>query len=483
MLKEKDAAVRRAMMAFDIMAISAAYLISYYLRIKFHFLYKFDPFPSRNIIGDGAANFGEYLLVLIMAAPLWCFMLHQNGIYRSWRTRKAWHIIWIVFKASIMAFLFLGALFFLFRLAFVSRIFFITFALLGFLFLEGEKIIVFLIMHKMRKRGYNYRLLLMVGTGRRAAEFIKRINNHPEWGLKILGAIDDEPGRGIESVDGVKIMGGLKDIPEILHNHGVDEVVFVVPWLRLNHLEKSINDCEIEGVKVTIAMDLFDLKIAKSYQTELEGIPLLTFKTTVPSEWDLFIKRVIDIAISGACILIFSPLLLIISTLIKLTSKGPIFYRQERLGLNGRRFIMYKFRTMYPGAQAKLSQVDIYKEIYEPQWKKTKLQYVTRVGTILRKFSLDEFAQLFNVLWGHMSLVGPRPTLPQEAKQYEAWHRRRFSMRPGLTCLWQVNGRRDIKFNEWMQMDLEYLDNWSLWLDFKILMKTIPAVLFGSGAY
>jgi exopolysaccharide biosynthesis polyprenyl glycosylphosphotransferase len=483
MLKEKDAAIRRAMMAFDVMVISAAFFISYYVRVNFHSLYKFDIFYSKNIIGDGSAHFSEYLLVLIMAAPLWCFMLYRNGIYRSWRTRKAWHIIWIVFKASIIVFLFFGALFFLFKLTFVSRLFFITFAFLGFIFLEGEKIIIFSIMHEMRKRGYNYRLLLIVGTGRRAAEFIKRIKTHPEWGLKILGAIDDEPGRGVESVDGVKIMGGLKDIPEILHDYGVDEVVFVVPRLRLNHLEKSIYDCEIEGVKVTIAVDLFDLKIAKSYQTELEGIPLLTFKTTVPSEGDLFIKRVIDIAISGACILIFSPFLLIISILIKLTSKGPIFYRQERMGLNGRRFIMYKFRTMCVGAQAKLSQVDIYKEIYEPQWKKTKLQYMTPIGRFIRKFSLDEFPQLFNVFWGNMSLVGPRPSLPLEVKQYEAWHRRRFSMRPGMTCLWQVNGRREIKFSEWMQMDLEYLDNWSLWLDFKILIKTIPAVLFGSGAY
>jgi exopolysaccharide biosynthesis polyprenyl glycosylphosphotransferase len=257
----------------------------------------------------------------------------------------------------------------------------------------------------------------------------------------------------------------------------------VVPRLRLNHIKNSIRDCEIEGVKTTIAVDLFDLEIAKSYQTDLEGIPLLTFKTTVPNEWDLFVKRMIDIVISGASILIFSPFLLIFSIIVKLTSRGPVYYRQERIGLNGRRFMIFKFRTMYVGAEEKLSKVDIYREIYEPEWRKTKLQYMTPIGIILRKFSLDEFPQLFNVLWGQMSLVGPRPTLPQEVKQYEAWHRRRFSMRPGLTCLWQVKGRRNIKFHEWMQMDLEYLDNWSLWLDFKILVKTIPAVLFGSGAY
>jgi exopolysaccharide biosynthesis polyprenyl glycosylphosphotransferase len=338
-------------------------------------------------------------------------------------------------------------------------------------------------MHSLRKRGFNRSRLLVVGTGRRAADFIHRIRAHPEWGLEVIGAIEDEPGRGIERVDGVKIIGELKDIPDKLHDYGIDEVVFVVPRLRLHFLENAIKGCEIEGVTVTIAVDLFDLKIAKSYQTELDGVPLLTFKTIVPTEWELFMKRAIDIIISGLCILLFSLFLLIISIIIKLASKGPIFYKQERIGLNKRRFIIYKFRTMYSGAQEKLSQVDIYKEIYEPQWKKKKLQYVTPIGRILRKFSLDEFPQLFNVFWGHMSLVGPRPTLPQEVKQYEAWHKRRFSMRPGLTCLWQVNGRREIKFNEWMQMDLEYLDNWSLWLDMKILAKTIPAVLFGSGAY
>jgi exopolysaccharide biosynthesis polyprenyl glycosylphosphotransferase len=365
----------------------------------------------------------------------------------------------------------------------MSRIFFAFFAVLSFAFILAEKTMIYAVMYSIRKRGLNRRRLLIVGTGRRAADFIHKIKGHPEWGFDILGAIDDEPGRGVERVDGVKIIGALKDIPEILHNNAIDEVVFVVPRLRLNHIEKAVHDCEIEGVRVTIAVDLFDLKIAKSYQTEFDGMPLLTFKTTVPNEWDLFIKRAIDVVISGACILIFSPFLLIISMIIKLTSRGPVLYKQERIGLNGRRFVMHKFRTMHLGSQEKLSRVDVYNEIYEPQWKKTKLQYVTPIGRILRKFSLDEFPQLFNVFWGHMSLVGPRPTLPQEVKQYEAWHRRRFSMRPGLTCLWQVKGRRNIKFKEWMQMDLEYLDNWSLWLDVKILIKTIPAVFLGSGAY
>lgn len=483
MIRERETVIRRSVLLMDGVLVSLAYVLSYFLRQhldRFSLLNFLTPFET---VHRSSGLFSDHLVFLFFISPFWCLMLYLNGMYEPLRTRAFWKTLWIIIKSAFFTYLAFAMFVFLFKLGFMSRLFFVFFAMLSFAFILAEKTMIYFIMHSVRRRGRNQRRLLIVGTGRRAANFIHKIRAHPEWGLDILGAIDDEPGRSVESVDGVKIIGNLKDIPEIFHNNAIDEVIFVVPRLRLHYIENSIYDCEIEGVKVTIAVDLFDLKLAKAYQTELDGMPLLTFKTTIPSEWQLFMKRVIDIVISGICIFIFSPFLLIISILIKLTSRGPVLYKQERIGLSGRRFIMHKFRTMYVRAQAKLSQVDIYKEIYEPRWKKTKLQYVTPIGRILRKFSLDEFPQLFNVFCGHMSLVGPRPTLPREVKQYEAWHRRRFSMRPGLTCLWQVNGRREIKFNEWMQMDLEYLDNWSLWLDFKILVKTIPAILFGSGAY
>jgi exopolysaccharide biosynthesis polyprenyl glycosylphosphotransferase len=483
MIREKETVIRRAILLIDGMLVSLAYMLSYFLRQSLD-KYSLSRFlgPLETVQGtDG--RFSEHFIFLLLIVTFWCLMLYFNGMYLPLRTRSFLETLWILIKSAFFANLGFGMFVFLFKLSFMSRIFFAMFAIISFVFIFSEKAIIYLVMQSVRRRGLNQRRLLIVGTGRRAADFIRKIHDHPEWGLKILGAIDDEPGRGIEFVDGVKIIGTLKEIPEILHTYAIDEVTFVVPRLRLNHIENAVRECEIEGIKVTIAVDLFDLKIAKSYQTDLDGQPLLTFKTTVPSEKDLFAKRMIDFIISGACIAVCSPFILIISILIKLTSRGPVFYRQTRIGLNGRRFVMYKFRTMRVGAQEKLSQVDIYKEIYEPQWKKTKLQYVTPIGRLLRKFSLDELPQLFNVFWGHMSLVGPRPTLPLEVKQYEAWHRRRFSMRPGLTCLWQVKGRREIKFDEWMEMDLEYLDNWSLWLDIKILLRTIPAVLFGHGAY
>jgi len=191
----------------------------------------------------------------------------------------------------------------------------------------------------------------------------------------------------------------------------------------------------------------------------------------------------IDIIVSGLIIVLLGPILLFVSLLIKLTSPGPVFFKQERLGLNGRKFTLYKFRTMRAGAHRVLSQVTDLDEMTTPEFRTKKTQWITPVGRILRKFSLDELPQFFHVFMGQMSLIGPRPTVPDEVDKYETWQRRRFSMKPGITCLWQVSGRNNIGFTDWMKLDLEYLDNWSLWLDIKIMVKTIPVVLFGIGAY
>ena len=266
MLKEKDAVIRKIIMAVDTLVISAAFFVSYVIRTHIHSFYKFDLFPSKNIISDAPWEFSEQFMILIMVVPLWCFLLHQNGAYRSWRLRTMWQIIWAVFKASILTVLFAGSFFFIFKITFVSRIFFITFGVFGFLGLVSEKIVLFSIMHAIRKRGYNFREILIIGTGRRAENFIRKIQSHPEWGLRIFGAIEDEAGRGVESVDGVPVIGDLAAIPDILQRAAVDEVVIVVPRLRLDHMGKAIRDCEIEGVKVTIAVDLFDMKIAKAEQ-------------------------------------------------------------------------------------------------------------------------------------------------------------------------------------------------------------------------
>jgi exopolysaccharide biosynthesis polyprenyl glycosylphosphotransferase len=355
--------------------------------------------------------------------------------------------------------------------------------ILAFLTLITEKIIILSGLHYLRKKGFNQRRIIIVGTGKRAADFIIRIKSHPEWGIKLLGAIDDEPGRGISAVAGVDVIGTLDIISEILKKEAVDEVLVVVPRSRLNHIEKAVLSCETVGVKVMVAMDLFNLKIARSHHTDLDGVPFVSIFTTVMNLRHLFAKRVMDIGLAIVGIILGLPIFLVAALSIKITSKGPVIFKQERVGRNSRKFVLLKFRTMYSGADTLRVEMEAKNELDGPAFKMKKDPRVTPVGRFLRKLSIDELPQFFNILAGQMSLVGPRALPTYEVEKIDMWQRRRLSMRPGLTGLWQVKGRNKIDFNNWMKLDLEYLDNWCLWLDIKILAKTIPAVLFGRGAY
>jgi len=484
MLKEREAVVRTSLVFFDTLIVSLAYLISTVLR-KHGGLHLGDAwlFSFSHQAADANLSLNQYVGFMAAAAVLWCWSLNANGMYYSIRTLSYPRILWIICKACFMTSLGFSAVLFIFKAVSLSRLFFLIFGILSFILILTEKTSVYLFLHFFRRRGYNHRRLLIVGTGRRAVEFIQRIKSHPDWGFQILGAIDDEPGRGVKKVDGVDIIGSLEDIPKILHNDAVDEIVFVVPRSRLSHVEGALHDCETEGVVSTITVDLFDMQIAKSAVSEIDGIPLLRFQTTKINEWQLLTKRIVDIVISGLIIVLLGPVIVLLAILIKLTSPGPVFFKQQRLGFHGRKFTLYKYRTMRQGAHDALSKVNDVAEMDTLEFRAKKTQWITPLGKIMRKFSLDELPQFFNVFVGHMSLIGPRPTVPDEVEKYKAWQRRRFSMKPGISCLWQVNGRNNIGFEDWMKLDLEYLDNWSLWLDFKIMVKTVPVVLFGIGAY
>ncbi len=468
MLKEKEVTLRRFVIFVDVCVLALAYLFAF----LFH-----------NLLTDAPVALLKFWLALVFAIPYWCLALYANGLYQSMRTRSYLEILWAVVKSAVATFLLLGTFIFLIKLDFMSRLFFLLFMGFSFLFIWLEKTAIFMSSHYVRRQGLNTRRLLIVGTGKRAMEFARKADKHPEWGFEILGAIDDEPGRGVTQVGRLPVIGTLEEIPKIFHRDAVDEVVFVVPRSLLNSLQGAIEDCETEGVTVTVAVDLFDTKLARSSVAELDGMPLLHFKTTHAKEWELLVKRLFDFASSGLGLLVLSPLFLIMAILIKATSKGPVFFKQGRLGLAGRRFTLYKFRTMRQGAHDVLSEVDDLDSMTTPEFREKKTSWITPVGRFMRKFSIDELPQLINVFVGHMSIVGPRPTVPDEVDKYKDWQRRRFSMKPGITCLWQVNGRNNIAFEDWMKLDLEYLDNWSLWLDAKILMKTVPVVLFGIGAY
>jgi len=483
MLKEKEAVVRRALIFFDAILMIMVFALTYYIRLNVRVFYKLDLIPFAHVIKDMAWPSSYYLLTLIFLVPLWCIVLYWNGMYDSMRTKSYVEVVWILIKSIFIATFVFGAIVFIFKLKFVSRLFFIFFVTGSSFVLMIEKIIVFSIMHYVRRQGYNFRRLLVVGIGPRAAKFIQKVHKHPEWGLRVEGVLDyDKKSVGL-NVENIGVRGTLVDLEGILHSTPIDEVVFIIPRSGLGYIEDALVTCETEGVKTTIAVDLFELKIARSRQTEIDGIPLLTFETTRAEEWELFIKRGVDIIASGLGLLMISPLLLFVALLIKLTSPGPVLFLQKRLGLNGRTFIMYKFRTMYTGAHQRIGEFADLNMMSGPVFKVKNDPRITLIGKYLRKFSIDELPQLYNVFIGHMSLVGPRPPLHKEMLKYETWHRRRLSMRPGLTCLWQISGRNKIGFDDWMKLDMEYLDNWSLHLDFMILIKTIPVVLFGIGAY
>ncbi len=483
MLEGKEAVKKRILILTDGLIVTASYFFAYFLRQHFHSFYKLNIIKSAHFISSSSNLLSDYLTILFIVVPLWCGMFYFNGMYHSVRTKTVIELVWITLKSSIFATFFFGLIAFLGKLGFISRLFFIIFVITTFILISLEKMAFSYFIRNKLIKGNNNKRVLVVGKGKRAAEFIKKVNSHPEWGIRIIGAIDDEPERKIISFKDIRIIGSMDDLPQILHKQVVDEVVFIVPRARLNYIENAIYSCEIEGIKVNIVVDLFDLKIARAYPTEIDGIPLLTLETSIATEWELFIKRSIDVILSTIAIILLSPLFFVVAILIKLTSPGPLLFKQKRIGLNGRKFILYKFRTMYEGAQKKLANVNVFKEMDNPAFRKKKIQYITPIGKILRKFSVDELPQLFNVFIGHMSLIGPRPSVPEEVKQYEPWQRRRLSMRPGLTCLWQISGRNKLDFEEWMKLDLKYLDNWSLWLDFKILIRTIPMVMLGIGAY
>jgi len=311
------------------------------------------------------------------------------------------------------------------------------------------------------------------------------IKQHSDWGIKAIGFVDDDISKiSGGTIYGYKVLGTLDDIPSILHNNVIDEVLFVVPRAWLSKIEKIIlYVSEVEGIKVSVAIDLFDHHLSKIKYSFLGTLPLLTFNRTPDELIQLLIKRLFDLFFSFIAIIVLSPVFLITAIIVKVSSKGPVFFRQQRCSLNGRRFTVYKFRTMVVDAEAKLKELLLFNEMQGPAFKMENDPRVTKLGKFLRKSSIDELPQFWNVFKGDMSFVGPRPPMPAEVDKYEPWQRRRLTMRPGITCLWQAFGRNKINnFDEWMKLDLEYIDNWSLWFDFKILLKTIPIVLFGTGA-
>ena len=393
-----------------------------------------------------------------------------------------------IVKATIFGTMLLAMFSAILRFEIVNTEFLVTFWLISVLLCSlVRKMISFALLQGPTAEVHRKHVLI-VGTNDRAMEFAKTILDRPELGYTILGFVDDQWQVEPPTQNGpYRLPCGIAHLRDYLRTHVVDEVVACLPIKsQYDAMQLVVAACEEHGVPLSISTQLFSIKNPRLRQRFFRDALILTISSSLTDERTMIVKRLIDICGSACILLAASPILILTAVLIKLTSKGPVLFAQERVGLNKRTFKMFKFRTMVTNAEELQKELEHLNEAKGGHFKIRKDPRITPIGRILRKLSIDEFPQLFNVLKGDMSLVGPRPLpLRDYGGMKQEWPRRRFGVRPGVTCLWQIEGRADpsISFEQWMELDMKYVDSWSLWLDIVILLRTIPAVLRGSGAY
>lgn len=432
----------------DLLLTAASFFMAYRLRLLFE------------LEGHTLMPVQVYFWLLAIILPTWAVLLPLFGVYSELTLPPLGQIIRLS-KGIGFAWLVMAALQFFLNEDSSNRFIVLFTLIINYVLLVSYRLILLRI---KKHSALDIRHVAVVGNGRAAREFAQTIENHRAWGLKLVGLFSQQ------------------EVRSVLEAGGVDELILVGDHEGLGEFTETFLLCEELGVTARVVLNFFPHSIARMELHELDGFPLLTFATTPTNEALLFIRRILDIVLASLLGLVTLPITAVSAILIKLTSSGPVLFKQGRCGLNGRVFVMYKFRSMTDNAEQLRYELDALNEMDGPVFKSSRDPRITPVGKFLRRFSIDELPQLYNVLRGDMSLVGPRPPLPQEVSRYERWQRRRLSMKPGMTCLWQISGRNEVSFRDWMKLDLEYIDNWSLLLDLKILVKTVPVVLLGRGA-
>ncbi len=429
------------------------------------------------------ASFETYIPVtLIIAAVVPC-VLWMIGGYSNWRTH-AWldHVskgITAVFATLIITM----ASAFILRPPLYSRLLLLEWSLIMVGLISLDRSLVLIIQNRMRRRGVGVRRVIIVGAGEVGRRVMRTVVARPDLGYQILGYVDDNPDKGLGKIGRFQGLGSLDNLTRIIEEEDVDEVIITLPWNYHRRILNVLRECARRDVSARLVPDLFQMSLSRVEVSDLGGVPLVTIHEIAFSRPELTLKRLIDLFVVFVVFLIGWPLLLIIGLAVKLDSPGAVLFKQVRVGKNHREFGIFKFRTMREGAEEEIDSLMDQNEADGPIFKIRDDPRITRMGHFLRQTSLDELPQLWNVLKGEMSIVGPRPPTPAEVQQYKGWHKQRLTVPPGITGLWQVSGRSELTFDEMVLLDLYYIEHWSPWLDLTILLRTIPKVLMREGAY
>ena len=479
----------------DLLLIVICFFVAYYARdslIYWNDLLELN-FPFK---GDQLAPIKDYFIVLFVGSISYLTALESLGAYSSMRLISNLRLLKVAILSSLIVFFCLATMLFALKID-LSRSFISIFCISVGVSLWFERYLVLRALRFWRRQGRNFRNVLICGIGPQAARVANLINSRAELGIKIKGFVDLQDSASesnqkylefrkslnAEALDNLRIIQGQAECERALEESAIDEMIFADVVDVMQQVEEIVLACNDQGIRTTIVADLFSLGLINSGLSFFGEIPLIHFQTPPGDGWPLAFKRLIDIAVSATVLTLGFPVFAALSLLVWKSSGRPIFFIQRRVGLNGRLFYMYKFRSMKVDAHKMLDQLKDQNEMAGPVFKLSEDPRVTKIGKWMRHYSLDELPQFYNVLKGDMSLVGPRPPIPGEVSLYERKNRRRLSMRPGLTCTWQVSGRNEIKdFDSWVKLDLEYIDNWSLYRDFLLIFKTIPAVIHGKGA-
>ncbi len=478
----KRSKLLRTMMVFDLIILMLAFAVATWSVYQFSgtaSVISFDNFLSYRI------KISNLLLMLVFLYG-WHVIFESRGLYRSRRLATV-----LIDSRDISIATLIGAMLILlagliFEISLVNPRFLVIFWLTSTLILVASRLILRTLLRRTRLAGRNLRHVVVVGTNSRAREYVAMIKSMPEIGYRFIGFVDDS-NDDHRAGDDLMIVANYNQFEEFMREHVIDEIVVFSPFRsHYDKIARIVELAEAQGIILRFGIDPFSLKIGRSVVDQVGDVAVSTVQTgSMYGQPSLAVKTVLDFLVAGCMLLLLSPLMLAVAVLIKWQSPGPILFVQQRIGLNKRRFNIYKFRTMCKDAEQLQKGLEQLNDLDGPAFKLKNDPRITPLGKKLRMTSIDELPQLFNVLKGDMSLVGPRPLLIKDLEGFSLEHdihRRRFSVKPGITCLWQISGRSNTTFDKWMELDMNYIDHWSIWLDLKILLKTIPAVLTRTGA-